>query len=220
VKRFIVLGLILLLAVGCGATDKADQADDVSPTSDVNEAGVSPGEGLEPESGKRLETFSSFSYEAQKAMGFCLENFLEANISRTDQDQFEFSATLVEEASGDEGQPCLETGMVNCLVAESLQPRILDGDESRLVVDTFASLAFGDVPDWCEDIDYEPCRIDLYSWEFEEGEVQQALGDVCYQQHLTEDSQTALQQLLIDLAGQSVSVSSEEKVDPGGINQG
>lgn len=219
-KRVVVFGLLLILATACGSYDEVDQAVENTPARSTGEAAEASENERESVPEEALDEFVSFTYEAQEAMGFCPENFLEAEISRTDQDQFEFSATLVEEVSEDEGQSCLETGMVKCMVAEPLKPRILDGDESRLVLDTFASLAFGEVPDWCEDIAYDPCRIDIYSWDFEDGELLQARGDICHQPHLAEDSQTALQQLLVNLAGQSERVSSEEEADPGGINQG
>lgn len=219
-KRVVVFGFLLVLATACGSNDETDQTAFESPAGSADELAGTSGSGIKSGPEQSLETIVGFTYQAQEAWGFCPDKFLEVNISRSDQDQFEFSATLVKEAADDEDQLCLETGMDKCLVAESLPGRILDGDESRQIVDTFAGLAFGEVPDWCEDLEYEPCRIDLYQWDFEEGEPLVAHGDKCYDQHLDEGSQAAIQSLLLDLARPGLDNSGQDEKDPGASNQG
>jgi hypothetical protein len=198
VKRLMILGFLLLLAAGCGENDATDEADGVTPTLTNNDDAATSVEGLESGADTPLEAFSRFSYVAEAAMGFCPDKFLEVAISRLAQEQFEFSATLVEES--EDGQGCLETGMDQCLVAQPIPTRLLDEDEKQALLDTFSEVTFAEVPEWCEGLEYEPCMIEQYQWTADTGDSLQAGVDACQDPHLSAESHTAMQELFTKLS--------------------
>lgn len=199
-KRAIVLGLILLLTVACGAPEKADPVDGVAPTSDSRQTGKSPEESIDHNPDEPLETFINFTYNAFAAEGFCPNNFLEANISRRSKGELVFSATVVKEAGESERQACLQTGMDACLVGVTLTPRMLDDQEVQAVIDTFTGLQFNSAPAWCEDLMYDPCLIERYQWDFSPGITLKAGVEECEEPHVVAEGHEAILALLNGLA--------------------
>jgi len=199
-RRLIILGLILLLTVACGAGKVENPADGDTPADDTNDSTISNGDVTEEGFEGLPETFTTFTYKTQAAMGFCPGNFLEVSITRQAQDQFEFSATLVEETGENEGQPCLETGMEGCLVARPIPNRLLEADESQQLLKTLSEVAFENMPEWCQDLEYDPCLIELYRWDNEQGDSLEAGVYDCQDPHLTAASHAALQELFSQLS--------------------